>query len=196
VFVFVGRFAQFKGFDLAVRAFLRVAAEDARLRLLLVGAPDPLHPTGLSADEERARKDCRQILDVGHQTDVRPYLLAADAMVFPSQREGFAVCLMEALAMGVPVITRDARGCREVVRDETDGLVLRDPTPRRSAMRCDGWPAMPRLRARFAAAALAGRERFRPAPVHPTNNSRFIVSAPRARRSARLAGPNGCSIWR
>ena len=36
------------------------------------------------------------------------------------------VCAMEALALGVPVITCDARGCREVVRDGVDGVVLRD----------------------------------------------------------------------
>ena len=46
---------------------------------------------------------------------------------------------MEALAVGVPVITCDARGCREVVRDGVDGLVLRDarvPNLRRQCSSC------------------------------------------------------------
>jgi Glycosyl transferases group 1/Methyltransferase domain len=58
--------------------------------------------------------------------DVERCLPAADVLLFPSRREGLPVCAMEALALGVPVITCDARGCREVVRDGVDGLVLRD----------------------------------------------------------------------
>ncbi|MFN2423632.1 MAG: glycosyltransferase, partial [Cryomorphaceae bacterium] len=46
--------------------------------------------------------------------------------VFPSEREGLPVNLMESLAMGVPVITVDSRGCRDVVRDGETGVVLSD----------------------------------------------------------------------
>ena len=160
VFVFVGRFARFKGFDLTTRAFLRVAADNPRLRLLLVGVVDPLHTTGLTETEELARRDCPRITDVGYQSDVRQFLAASDAMVFPSTREGVAVCLMESLAMGVPAITRDARGCRDVVRDEIDGLVLGNPTVETVGDAMVRLANDPALRQRLAAAAVAGRERF------------------------------------
>jgi glycosyltransferase involved in cell wall biosynthesis len=67
---------------------------------------------------------------------------------------------MEALALYVPVFTRDARGCSEMVRDGVDGLVLCDArVPNfRAAIQLvldDGG-----LRQRWSAAALAGRERF------------------------------------
>lgn len=160
VFVFVGRLVDFKGFGLTVRAFLGLAAANPQIRLLNVGPADPLHPSGLTPEEEQARKECPQIIDVGMRKDVWRYLAISDVMTFPSQREGMPVCIMEALAMGLPVITADSRGCRDVVRDGVDGLILRDPSV--EAMRA----AMLRLagdahyRARLGASALADRERF------------------------------------
>ncbi len=160
VFVFVGRLVDFKGFGLTVRAFLRLAADHARFRLLNVGPADPIHPSGLTPEEECARKECPQIIDVGLRKDVWRYLAISDVMTFPSQREGMPVCIMEALAMGVPVITADSRGCRDVVRDEIDGLVLRDPgvETMSDAMRRLGEDEV--FRRRLGTAALADRERF------------------------------------
>lgn len=160
VFIFVGRFVRFKGFDTTVRAFLKLAQEDPTARLLLVGARDALHPTGLDPDEERAARDSSQIIDVGFQEDVQRYLAISHVMVFPSHREGMSVCLMEALAMGVPVITRDARGCRDVVRDKVDGLVLRDDSIDRMVEAMKLLSNDQALHQRMAAQALAGRERF------------------------------------
>lgn len=160
VFVFVGRLVDFKGFGLTVRSFLGIAQDHPNIRLLNVGPADPLHPSGLTPEEETARKSCPQIIDVGMRKDVWRYLAISDVMTFPSQREGMPVCIMEALAMGIPVITADSRGCRDVVRDGVDGLVLRDTSV--DAMRS----AMLRLagdaeyRKRLGAAALADRERF------------------------------------
>lgn len=160
VFAFVGRFVDFKGFALTARAFLRLAPEEQSARLLLVGARDALYPTGLTSAEENALQKSPQVVDAGFRRDVHRYLMAADVMVFPSRREGMPVCVMEALAMGVPVITRDARGCREVVRDGIDGIVLRDCSVETIS------PAMEKLgndhalRQRLAANAIAGRDRF------------------------------------
>jgi lipopolysaccharide/colanic/teichoic acid biosynthesis glycosyltransferase len=160
VFVFVGRLVDFKGFGLTVRAFLRLAAEQPNFRLLNVGPADPMHPSGLTPEEQSAREKCPQIIDVGMRKDVWRYLAISDVMAFPSQREGMPVCIMEALAMGVPVITADSRGCRDVVRDEIDGLVLRDPgvETMAAAMRRLGDDAA--FRCRLGVAALADRERF------------------------------------
>jgi len=58
---------------------------------------------------------------------VAEWLATSDLCVFPSEREGMPVCLMEALCMGVPVVTSDSRGCRDVVRNGLDGIVLASP---------------------------------------------------------------------
>jgi glycosyltransferase involved in cell wall biosynthesis len=171
VFAFLGRFVRFKGFADVARAFLALSETNPHARLLLIGARDRLHPTGLSAEEETALKASPQVIDIDFRTDVERCLPAADVLVFPSRREGMPVSAMEALALGVPVITCDTRGCREVVRDGIDGVVLRDArVPSLSAamqlvLDDEG------LRRRWSAAALAGRERF--------SRTRFIAEQTR-----------------
>ena len=167
VFAFVGRFTDFKGFDLVTRAFLEVTATNPNARLLLVGARDRLHPTGLSASEEAVLHASPQVLDAGFRADVERCLAAADVMVFPSRREGMPVCLMEALALGVPVITSDSRGCREVVRHEVDGLILRERNVSTLVAAMARVLADAELRQKWSAAAVAGRERF--------SRERFVI---------------------
>ena len=55
---------------------------------------------------------------------MRPYLLAADALVFPSYREGFPNVVMQAGAMGLPSIVTDINGCNEIVVDGTNGKII------------------------------------------------------------------------
>jgi glycosyltransferase involved in cell wall biosynthesis len=160
VFVFVGRFVKFKGFDLTVRSFLQLAPANPRMKLLLVGPSDPLHPTGLTPAEEEARRGCPQIIETGHRSDVWRYLAISDAMVFPSQREGMPCCAMEALAMGLPVITSDSRGCRDVVRDGIDGIVLRQTTVEAMSGAILRLAKSADLRIQMGAAAFSGRRRF------------------------------------
>lgn len=124
-FVFVGRFVDFKGFGDVVRTFLTIADRCPEAVLLLAGAFDPTHPSGLSGAEREQMRRSDRVFDLGFRNDVDRLLAASDVMVFPSEREGVPVCLMEALAMGCPVITKNARGCRDVVRNGVDGIVVR-----------------------------------------------------------------------
>lgn len=159
-FVFVGRFVDFKGFAITTGAFLRLAATNANVRLLLAGARDGLHPTGLTVQEEEQLKNCPQIVDLGFRTDVRNCLAAADVMVFPSRREGMSVCLMEALATGLPAITADSRGCREIVRDGIDGRVIREPTVENFVAAMKAAADDGAQRRRWSEGAIADRARF------------------------------------
>jgi glycosyltransferase involved in cell wall biosynthesis len=160
VFAFIGRQVQFKGFDLTVRAFLQVIETHPNAHLLLIGKTDPLHPTGLTAREKQIMNRSSKIIDVGWQSQVQNYLSFTQVVVFPSKREGVPVSLMEALAMGVPVITRDSRGCRDVVRDGIDGLVLQDCTVDHLSEAMQLLACNKPLRDSFSENALAGRERF------------------------------------
>lgn len=160
VFVYVGRFVEIKGFALTVRAFLQLAEREPNARLLLVGEGDALHPSGLTSEEEAKFRASPRIVDLGQRNDVERCLAAADVMVLPSFREGMPVGLMEALSMGVPVLTRDVPGCRDVVRDNLDGIVLRDCTVESIATTMKQLADSPELRRRLSDRALADRDRF------------------------------------
>lgn len=121
VFIFIGRMVAHKGFHLAARAFMRVAEAHPDLRWIVIGDRDPLHPTGLSASEWAAFEQHPGIRFLGVQDDVLPYLDVADAMLFPTSREGMPVSVMESLARSVPVLTNKVRGCRELIQPGKNG---------------------------------------------------------------------------
>ena len=62
--------------------------------------------------------------------------------------------------MGVPVVTRDVCGCRDVVRDNIDGIVLRDCNEDTIAAAMKQYADSPELRRRMSSRALADRDRF------------------------------------
>lgn len=126
VLIFIGRQVEFKGFALTVRAFFKLSKELPNCRLILLGTKDPLHPSGLSSFEESELKSHSGIINAGWQANVQEWLSVCNLNVFPSRREGMPVNLMESLAMGIPTITLNVRGCREVVRNGVDGVILDD----------------------------------------------------------------------
>ena len=62
-----------------------------------------------------ARGVAHHVRFLGHRRDVAAIVASADALLLPSQREGLPRCLLEAMAMHVPVIASDARGSRDLV---------------------------------------------------------------------------------
>lgn len=124
VLVFVGRFVDFKGFHLVARAFNKLTGFN--IKLMLLGRKDPIHPTGLSEQEELALFSNPNVIDVGFVNNVDDYLAIADIMVFPSVREGMPVCVMESLSMCVPIIVPNSRGCNVLVSDGNNGVMLED----------------------------------------------------------------------
>ncbi len=61
---------------------------------------------------------------LGRLQDVRPAIAEARVYVLPSYREGIPRTVLEAMAMGRPVITTDAPGCRETVIDGENGFLV------------------------------------------------------------------------
>lgn len=121
VFIFIGRMVAHKGFHLAARAFMNAVTKRPNLKWIVIGERDPLHPTGLT-DAEWAQFEAHSAIRfLGVQDDVLPYLDAADAMLFPTSREGMPVSVMEALARRVPVLTNEVRGCRELIEPGMNG---------------------------------------------------------------------------
>ena len=60
----------------------------------------------------------------GKLADVKPAITASSSYVLPSSREGTPRTVLEAMAMGRPIITTDAPGCRETVTNEVNGFLV------------------------------------------------------------------------
>lgn len=123
VYVFVGRLVADKGIAELVRAFADVYDKDHGARLWLVGrTEDDLDP--LDKDTRDTIASHPGIRAFGEQADVRPYLVGADAFVFPSHREGFPNVVLEAGAMGLPSIVTDINGSREIIENHYNGVIV------------------------------------------------------------------------
>ena len=122
VFVFVGRLVTDKGINELVEAF-EIFSENHNAKLILVGwREDELDP--LLPKTEIALQNNQNIIEVGYQPDVRPYFAIADALVFPSYREGFPNVVLQAGAMQVPSIVTDINGCNEIITHGENGLII------------------------------------------------------------------------
>lgn len=123
IFVFVGRLVGDKGINELVNAFQRLHKVHSRTKLLLVGpfeeALDPLKP-----ETAKPIRDNENIIEVGYQDDVRPYLAISDVLAFPSYREGFPNVVMQAGAMGLPAIVSDINGCNEIIIEGENGTII------------------------------------------------------------------------
>lgn len=122
-FVFVGRIVRDKGINELVKAFDRLHQEHNDVRLVLVGPrEDDLDPV-LPETLERIDRG-EGIEAVGKQSDVKSFYTNADALVFPSYREGFPNVVIEAGAMGLPSIVTDINGSREIIIDGQNGVIV------------------------------------------------------------------------
>lgn len=122
-FIFIGRIVRDKGINELAEAFARLHAERQDIRLLLVGPfEDDLDPISPSASQ--MIESCEGIEAAGVRDDVRPWLAASDALVFPSYREGFPNVVIEAGAMGLPSIVTDINGSREIIIDGRNGVII------------------------------------------------------------------------
>lgn len=123
IFVFVGRLVTDKGINEMVAAFKIVNEKYASAKLLLVGDYesnlDPLSPATLKEIQSN-----NAIITVGFQNDIRPYLSIANALLFPSYREGFPNVVMQAGAMSLPAIASNINGCNEIIIEGENGTII------------------------------------------------------------------------
>jgi glycosyltransferase involved in cell wall biosynthesis len=135
VFLLVARLLRDKGVIEFVQAARSLAGHGMRFQLL--GPIDEGNRTAIGRLELERWVEEGVIEYLGVTDDVRPFLAAATAVVLPSYREGMPRSLLEAAAMGRPLIAADVPGCRDVVEDGVNGYLctVRDPVSLASAMR-------------------------------------------------------------
>jgi glycosyltransferase involved in cell wall biosynthesis len=135
-FLLIARMLREKGVYDFIEAARQIRKHYPTVRFLLVGGVD--HNPGSVTDAElHAWVEEGLVEWPGQVKDVRPWFAQASVFVLPSYyREGLPRSNMEALAMGVPVITTDWVGCRETVQSGINGFLVpvRDPKVLAEAM--------------------------------------------------------------
>jgi glycosyltransferase involved in cell wall biosynthesis len=122
-FVLIGRLLWDKGVGEYVEAARRLRVTHPHARFQLLGPVGVDNPSAISQAEVDAWVREGVIEYLGEAHDVRPLIAAADCVVLPSYREGVPRTLMEASAIGRPIVATDVPGCREVVADGVNGLL-------------------------------------------------------------------------
>jgi glycosyltransferase involved in cell wall biosynthesis len=123
-FLLIARLIAAKGIREYARAAALLRERYPTVEFHLVGGLDS-NPDHLSAAELRQWQEDRILMWHGEVADVRPHIAACHVYVLPSYyREGTPRSVLEAMAMGRPVITTDAPGCRETVTDGENGFLV------------------------------------------------------------------------
>jgi len=116
----VGRLVPVKGLDVLLDAAARFAPDRPEHRYLLVG-DGPLREELERRAEELGIAD--RVLFLGHRDDADRVIGCLDALVMPSRHEGMPMALLEARALGVPIVASRTGGIAEAVSAE-DGLLV------------------------------------------------------------------------
>ncbi len=120
----VARMLRDKGVTEYVAAAHQLHDEGVVARFLLVGVPDPMNPTSIPLETLETWHGTKGVEWLGWCDDIPGLLKKIDVMCLPSYREGLPKTLIEAAACGLPIVTTDTPGCREVVRHGDNGFLV------------------------------------------------------------------------
>ena len=135
VVVNVGREEYQKGQRQLLEAVASLAARRPRLKLVIAGR------RGASSDElDRSAHDLGvggRVVRLGHRSDVAEVLAAADVFAFSSRFEGLGGAVIEAMALGLPIVSTDLPAVREIVEEGRNALLVPPDSPRDLAASLD-----------------------------------------------------------
>ena len=156
VIVAAGRLADAKNYPLLIDALARVR-QSIPARLFILGQGE-LEDT--LRKRVRDRKLDEAITFLGFQANPWKFINQADVFALSSHYEGFGNVLVEAMALGVPVVATESAGTRDIVSSESTGLLVHHHTVDSLAAALLRVLENPHLRESMSRAALLGAERF------------------------------------
>lgn len=148
-----------KGVRETVDAARQLRGAGLVMRLLLAGPTDAGNPACIPPDEIRSWQREGLVEWLGERDDIPALMRASNVVCLPSYREGLPKALIEAAASGRAIVTTDVPGCKEVVRDGDNGLLvpMRDSVALATALA--SLATDPRLRARMGQSGRIRAER-------------------------------------
>jgi glycosyltransferase involved in cell wall biosynthesis len=124
-FLLVARMLKDKGIEEFVQAANQLKPIFPLVKFVLLGPMDVQNPSAINNIQMQSWVNQGAISYWGSSQDVRLEIAKADCVVLPSYREGTPRTLLEAAAMGRPLIATDVPGCKEVVRDGFNGMLCK-----------------------------------------------------------------------
>ncbi len=122
-FVFVGRLLFDKGIREFSQACRALKSKYPLVSFKIAGGVD-VNPESIPIEELQSWTDEGFVDYLGEVDDIKGVLAGSSVIVLPSYREGVPRSVLEAMAMGRAVITTDAPGCRETVKDGCNGYLV------------------------------------------------------------------------
>lgn len=122
VFLFVGRITRDKGVNELFVAAKNLMAQFDDVYLLMVGSQENVQSLEQEVYEWSLHDD--RVIYCGYTDVVEQYIASSDVYVLPSYREGFGSAVIEAEAMGVPVIVSDIPGPTDAMKRDITGLTV------------------------------------------------------------------------
>ena len=121
IVVYTGRLDEVKGIRCLLQAWPLVRARYETATLIVVGDGSLRQVV-----DEHASAG---VVATGRVADVKPYLEAADAFVLPSRSEASSIALLEAMAVGLPVVATGVGGTLDLIADGDNGLLVAPEDP-------------------------------------------------------------------
>lgn len=122
VYGFVGRITGDKGINELLSATRNLFDSHKDMYVLLIGGMEKEDSVDTELFEWSKTQDC--VVYCGSTNEVQKYMAAMDCYVMPSYREGFGLTVLEAGAMGLPVICTNIPGPTDAIHHEVNGLIV------------------------------------------------------------------------
>ncbi|MDH7606103.1 MAG: glycosyltransferase family 4 protein, partial [Melioribacter sp.] len=124
-FIFSGRLLWDKGVGIYVEAARKVKQKFKNTEFWILGPIDLQNPKGITPEYLNCWNQEGIVKYLGMTDNIKQYMQKADVIVLPSfYREGIPLSLLEGAACGLPIITTDSCGCREVVIEGKNGFLV------------------------------------------------------------------------
>tara|TARA_Y100001968_G_C19453940_1_gene770816 strand:- start:12648 stop:14960 length:2313 start_codon:yes stop_codon:yes gene_type:complete len=122
--LFPGRIIKEKGIIELVAACKELWSDGYKFKLNITGRIDLENKSSLNLNELKALSKNKNIIIKGYSENMKSVYKKTDIVILPSWREGLSKALLESASMGLPIITTDTPGCREVVKNNYSGLLV------------------------------------------------------------------------
>ena len=122
--LFAGRLLRDKGIYEFIEASTNLIKKNIKANFLIAGEIDSKNPSSLTqADLQKLCKNS-SFQYIGYQSNMRILIQNADIICLPSHREGLSKFLIEGAACGKAIVTNNVPGCKEVVTNNVNGLLV------------------------------------------------------------------------